>query len=681
MMKSQFSFSLFLPQLLKLIAFSMCISLASSALAQQRLEPEGVRVSPTVSNDGNFTVTWNRIRSIPSEIIGEYRFDYNCFWVEIEVIKDQVLHDYIQTNNCDVTRHRFTDYESGNYQIIVSLYYEQFEENINDDLDYFSSELLSEAAPISVRVNNANTGGSASTPDYTVYVNLNQQPDFAITASTRLRTGDMAFEWDGRNQAYRPSTVQNTAGWQAVADTSVNVQLSDVNIDGTDDIIISDLQRVVPFIDNLPDQIIYGNPNARAPALGIVPMDEDFNAFFEQVTGWLMNPRYFEENAPLVTQQVPKTTGEGWYYYASNPYQAAAAYALCEATHNRCGARFGLLANFFSAGQCLQLANDNISCNLYGLHVLGFTETDETVTIQVPDFSVFNTNALEFAAAGGDFVQPTPGADIDLDDIRRRIGRTLGRAAQARILAGVMRVPVLGAVLSVLTPSQLGDGQLIPRAVYDMIGQARIIIEAACMVIKSDADADRCIEVGEAVSDVLDEAVSTVGTFVPPYRERDEDLYQSFPLLFSVVQERKADTRIAWCTYMKLNSNTGRMYMGRTSGRIRNGDIISTCDRAIAKRDRTHMQLTFRQSIGWQSAKRDMPVVNSPALRGIFYYSSIRGREQQLIDSKGGLGSSLANRIRGVSALNPLGCVYWLDSNLAFGPLASYTGLVPEQCQ
>ena len=54
---------------------------------------------------------------------------------------------------------------------------------------------------------------------------------------------------------------------------------------------------------------------------------------------------------------------------------------------------------------------------------------------------------------------------------------------------------------------------------------------------------------------------------------------------------------------------------------------------------------------------------------------AIRGREQQLIDFYGGVGSRrVANVIRGVSKYNPAGRVYHETSNLLFGNIAPYTG-------
>lgn len=54
---------------------------------------------------------------------------------------------------------------------------------------------------------------------------------------------------------------------------------------------------------------------------------------------------------------------------------------------------------------------------------------------------------------------------------------------------------------------------------------------------------------------------------------------------------------------------------------------------------------------------------------------AIRGREQQLMDYYGGVGSpKLGNSIRGVSKYNPAGRFYHYESNRRFGNLAPYTG-------
>ena len=55
----------------------------------------------------------------------------------------------------------------------------------------------------------------------------------------------------------------------------------------------------------------------------------------------------------------------------------------------------------------------------------------------------------------------------------------------------------------------------------------------------------------------------------------------------------------------------------------------------------------------------------------------MRGREQQLTDYYGGVGSPFVdNKWRGVSQYNLNGYRYWKSSNSNFGPLAPFTGLI-----
>lgn len=112
-------------------------------------------------------------------------------------------------------------------------------------------------------------------------------------------------------------------------------------------------------------------------------------------------------------------------------------------------------------------------------------------------------------------------------------------------------------------------------------------------------------------------------------------------------------------TYTLTNTATGQLYAGRASG-YGSPQVVANL------RYSTHFIL---RSEGFAS-----PVVDKYA-RGWQTYPAIRGREQQLIDSIGGVDSPLVrNQIRAVSTSNPLGRTYFEASNALFGPLAPYTG-------
>ena len=111
-----------------------------------------------------------------------------------------------------------------------------------------------------------------------------------------------------------------------------------------------------------------------------------------------------------------------------------------------------------------------------------------------------------------------------------------------------------------------------------------------------------------------------------------------------------------YVTYTLTNPKTKQVYVGRTSG--------TGTPQQIANRRYRHHYLRRAQGF-------DKPVVD----RWSKSYSAIRGREQQLIDYYGGVGSkSVANLIRGVSRYNPYAISYHNASNTCFGNIAPYTG-------
>lgn len=63
-------------------------------------------------------------------------------------------------------------------------------------------------------------------------------------------------------------------------------------------------------------------------------------------------------------------------------------------------------------------------------------------------------------------------------------------------------------------------------------------------------------------------------------------------------------------------------------------------------------------------------------MQGVLARAAIRGREQQMVDSLGGVNDpSVANIDRPVSPINPNGYYYHFMSSHFFGQIAEYTGL------
>ncbi len=115
-----------------------------------------------------------------------------------------------------------------------------------------------------------------------------------------------------------------------------------------------------------------------------------------------------------------------------------------------------------------------------------------------------------------------------------------------------------------------------------------------------------------------------------------------------------------YVTYTLTNA-VGQTYVGRTSGFGNPQQIVAT------RFQSHHMRL-----LGFGNPTVDV------AATGMLARLAIRGREQQLIDKLGGIGSpQVANVIRGVARVNPYGAGYHYMSNVHFGQVSPYTGYMP----
>jgi hypothetical protein len=115
-----------------------------------------------------------------------------------------------------------------------------------------------------------------------------------------------------------------------------------------------------------------------------------------------------------------------------------------------------------------------------------------------------------------------------------------------------------------------------------------------------------------------------------------------------------------YLTYTMTNPSTGRVYVGRASGFGSPTEVL----------DRRYSTPPVLKQFGFGRPQIDRTIMGYPG-----GYYAIRGREQQLIDHRGGIGSrNVANAVRGVAKANPLGRAFHEFSNMAFGPLAPYTG-------
>ncbi len=111
-------------------------------------------------------------------------------------------------------------------------------------------------------------------------------------------------------------------------------------------------------------------------------------------------------------------------------------------------------------------------------------------------------------------------------------------------------------------------------------------------------------------------------------------------------------------TYVLVNPITGQVYIGRTSG-------FGEPAKILKRRMYGHRY----KILGFCN-----PMVDK-AMQGLNARPAIRGREQQLIDYYGGIGSKkVANKIRAVSRLRRKAERLHIMSNKYFGELCSYSG-------
>ena len=131
--------------------------------------------------------------------------------------------------------------------------------------------------------------------------------------------------------------------------------------------------------------------------------------------------------------------------------------------------------------------------------------------------------------------------------------------------------------------------------------------------------------------------------------------------------DKQRRPNFSYVTYKMCNYTSGQVYVGRASG-------YGTPQQVLARRHRRHHMTKF----GYSQPVIDRFIMGR--VRQIDAMMAIRGREQQLIDYYGGIGSPLlsnqynilamlGNRINGISPINKMRDVYMMMSNIYFGPM------------
>ena len=87
---------------------------------------------------------------------------------------------------------------------------------------------------------------------------------------------------------------------KAFSKSSVALQYGDFNFDGVVDLILSGIENV---ISGGLDQIIFANGLPDTPPFSSIPMDDNLVNFIRDFNNWAVNSSYFDDNAPILTEE------------------------------------------------------------------------------------------------------------------------------------------------------------------------------------------------------------------------------------------------------------------------------------------------------------------------------------------------------------------------------------------
>ncbi len=432
--------------------------------------------------------------------------------------------------------------------------------------------------------------------------------------------------------------------WQEAA---IDLVIGDLNADGFLDLVLRDMGQIAPGVDN---QIVFASTTTRSAPLYNRAIDTEYAEFFGQVFEWLKNPNYYDENAPIVTS--PQTINDYLWLaeYCATPEYVAENGPL--ANKPPLGTLYGdSLEDIYSTVD--RFVKD---CNTKGLTVIhyDFISVQYQIPIGGRDYSVFNQSALAL-----------------LDTGFRRVPTSQGQLIlEAIVIIGQILFPELSEQLDDILNPEILDVISDDTGISDE-KKAQILIIILNNICTSAGSAEDCIvNVEEALQVQLER-----GDIDDDKLDLDA-LARWIEVLRQAEAKRSRDPNRLHCSYIKQNLSGTEFYYGRTSG------FADNCAELVRLRDARH-----------DSLKGLEPAYVDRSATGIGGYSSIRGREQQLIDSHvydldslswtsetHGLQLSphrVKNKIRGVARNNPLGCAYWLASTTLWIEKGPYTGFRP----
>ena len=274
--------------------------------------------------------------------------------------------------------------------------------------------------------------------------------------------------------------------------SQVPYEIADINGDGVFDMVIKGLEGT-SIIPGRLDTIIYAVDIPASDPLEIKEIDQEFKEFYSQLNSYLNDPKYFDNNAPLV--------GTGREINVDILYAGFAAYTDY--------AWLSFLSGYCLATRDVWFVFDGVSSDVVnpvydasgyimfsdapgvatGLHVFCADREEE----QVPDYSVFSQDAMDVSGYLGNYLTKGEYSTIPAD-IWQIIEEFFG------VSAGVIDEPGIINKIRVLWQIQTGAGadqdSLLPpvgfhrlELVYTDIGLAGVppLARHAYVVITSSS--------------------------------------------------------------------------------------------------------------------------------------------------------------------------------------------------
>ena len=136
---------------------------------------------------------------------------------------------------------------------------------------------------------------SGFTRDYQTLLGTANGTSIVLTTNTNgtPSIGDIELVWNGGTGTYSPQILSSTSGsWQSVA---IDLVLGDFNVDGIVDVLLKNIDPLIPAIPNLVDQIVFAGSTAGVVPLAVTAVDEKFKKFFRDVYNWMQDQTYFDK--------------------------------------------------------------------------------------------------------------------------------------------------------------------------------------------------------------------------------------------------------------------------------------------------------------------------------------------------------------------------------------------------